>query len=146
MFFVLLIQLTLFTVQCHVFPVSNSLRKPRNTKQEKKKNKEKERKRRKELEAVVKKELEERKMSKQEQEDILRKNMFLAGYQLREYEFEVITELKIRESDGELKYFVIWDVRGSWHIEAELGPSIKELCLKLRKEAGIPERNSKTST
>ena len=81
---------------------------------------------------VVKKELEERKMTKREQEDILRKNMFLAGYQLREYEFEVITELKIRESDGELKYFVIWDVRGSWHIEAQLGPSIKEKCLKLR--------------
>ena len=76
----------------------------------------------------------------------MRKKMFLAWDPLREYEFEDTTEVKIRESDGELKYSVICDVRGSWHTEAELGSSIKELRLKLRKEAGIPERKSKTST
>ena len=114
---------------------------------EKKNKKEEKRKRRKALEVVVGKEQEnERRLSKHLREEIKRKRMFDAGDALREYEFEAITEVQIRESDGELVYFVIWDVRGSWHTEAELGPSVKELCLKLRTEAGIPERNSSKST
>ena len=98
---------------------------------------------RKEREAAEKKRGEEKEREKKRRrEEREEEAMAAAGKQM--YSFKKISKASIRQSDGIVCYWVIWENRGTWEVEEFLLPSdpvekrkMKVFLKKLREEAGI---------